>query len=388
MQEQFRRILVTGAAGELGVSLLRAILGNSAEVFKGTELVAALDRDAAKIRQHDFKAQINSKPNILPHLEIIDADVADYSQLAALFEKHRFTCVFHLAAILSTGGERDPLRAHEVNVNGSFNLLKLAQAQSQISFLPVCFIFPSTIAVYGIPSAQEKQTIARVKEEQFLKPITMYGLNKLYVEGLGEYLSQKRLLMQNEVIPIDFRAVRFPGLLGADSVPTGGTSDYGPLMLHCAAQGKPFSCFVQPDSRLPFMAMPDAVECLIKLASTDVSKLSRRVYNVGSFSVSAEEIRAITLRAFPNARIDYQIDSGRAKIVESWPGDVDDSTARHDWGWNPQYSLQQTFFDYLVPGVIARYGKDLPNDGQPNGLLGKAQPRCCTENAASVRSSS
>jgi len=156
---------------------------------------------------------------------------------------------------------------------------------------------------------------------------------------------------------IDFRCIRFPGLISAATLPSGGTSDYAPEMIHAAAQGKPYNCFVRPDTRIPFMAMPDGVEALLKLAASPADRLSRRVYNVGAFNPSAAEIRELVVNAFPGAAITFVPDLKRQGIVDSWPSDVDDGAARKDWGFAPRYDLKRAFSEYLLPTIRARYGR-------------------------------
>jgi nucleoside-diphosphate-sugar epimerase len=154
---------------------------------------------------------------------------------------------------------------------------------------------------------------------------------------------------------VDFRAVRFPGLISAVTVPSGGTSDYAPEMIHAAAKGEPYACFVRPDTRIPFMAMPDGVDALMTLASVPRERLTRTAYNVAAFSRSAEEIRDVVMRAFPSARIDWETDAQRQGIVDSWPADVDDSAARRDWAFSPRYDFDRAFNEYLVPTIRSRY---------------------------------
>ena len=184
----------------------------------------------------------------------------------------------------------------------------------------------------------------------------MYGCNKLYCEQLGIYYSDHyRQLAADRPVTLDFRALRFPGLISAFTVPSGGTSDYGPEMLHAAAQGEPYACFVRQDVCIPFMAMPDAVTALLGLTAAPTESLSRRVYNVTSFSLSAAKFRDWVVQSFPEAAITYQPDLKRQSIVDSWPADLDDSAALRDWGWQPDYDLQRSFKEYLVPNISERY---------------------------------
>jgi len=185
----------------------------------------------------------------------------------------------------------------------------------------------------------------------------MYGCNKLYCEHLGRYFARhyKQLAAENLAGRVDFRSIRFPGLISAVTVPSGGTSDYAPEMIHATAQGKPYACFVRPDTRIPFMAMPDAVEALLGLARAERARLTQTVYNISSFNPSAEEVRALVAAGFPDASITYHPDLKRQAIVDSWPLDVDDSAARRDWGLAPTYDLERAVHEYLLPTIRARY---------------------------------
>ena len=158
----------------------------------------------------------------------------------------------------------------------------------------------------------------------------MYGCNKLYCEQLGRYYAHhyKQLSADVTIRRVDFRCVRFPGLISAVTMPSGGTSDYAPEMIHAAARGEPYACFVRPDTTIPFMAMPDAVDALLTLASAPREQLTRTEYNVRAFNPSAASIREVVTKAFPGAEITYNVDEKRQRIVDSWPTDVDDSAAR------------------------------------------------------------
>jgi nucleoside-diphosphate-sugar epimerase len=186
----------------------------------------------------------------------------------------------------------------------------------------------------------------------------MYGCNKLYCEQLGRYyaLHYKQLAANTAARRVDFRSVRFPGLISATTMPAGGTSDYASEMIHAAARGERYACFVRPDTRIPFMAMPDAVDALLALAHAPRERLTKTAYNLAAFSPSAAEIREIVMNAFPAAAIDYDVDVKRQAIVDSWPTDVDDSAARADWRFHPSYDLARAFSDYLIPTVRRRYG--------------------------------
>ena len=217
-------------------------------------------------------------------------------------------------------------------------------------------MFPSSIAAYGMPNLEIKAEFAHVREWEWNYPTTMYGCNKLYCEMLGIYFSQYyRQLAVDRPVTLDFRGLRFPGLVSAFTLPSGGTSDYGPEMLHAAAKGEPYACFVREDTCIPFMAMPDAVSALLRLAKAPTKALSRRVYNVTSYSLTAAQFRDLVLKFFPDAKITFNPDTKRQGIVDSWPAGLNDNDARRDWGWKPDYDLERSFTEYLVPNIQKRY---------------------------------
>jgi nucleoside-diphosphate-sugar epimerase len=184
----------------------------------------------------------------------------------------------------------------------------------------------------------------------------MYGCNKLYCEQLGRYYSRHyKQLAAGMTSRVDFRCLRFPGLISADTEPSGGTSDYAPEMLHAAARRAAYACFVRPDTRIPLMAMPDAIEALLRLANAPRARLSLTAYNTMAFNPSADEIRDAVMRAFPDATIGWSPDEKRQRIVDSWPAGVNDSAARYDWGFAPAFDFDKAFDDYLVPRIRERY---------------------------------
>jgi threonine 3-dehydrogenase len=220
----------------------------------------------------------------------------------------------------------------------------------------VVFVYPSSIAIYGLPDLAAKLRAGRVLEDQYAHPQTMYGCNKLYCEELGRYYTRHYKQLSVDITPrVDFRAVRFPGLISATTIPSGGTSDYASEMIHAAAKGEPYACFVRPDTTIPFMAMPDASEALLRLAAAPGGTLSRTAYNVAAFSRSAEAICGVVTRAFPQAAITYKIDAKRQGIVDSWPAEVDAKAARADWGFEPAYDFERAFRDYLIPTISKYY---------------------------------
>jgi nucleoside-diphosphate-sugar epimerase len=209
-----------------------------------------------------------------------------------------------------------------------------------------------------LPSIKEKADAGAVKEWEWNYPTTMYGCNKLYCEHLGRYYSLYYRQLAADCggqETVDFRAIRFPGLISAETTPTGGTSDFGPEMLHAAAKGEEYQCFVRPETTIPFMVMPDAIKSLVQLEHVPKNRLSQLVYNVTSFSISAQDIFNIVLEAFPNAKIHFAVDDCRQRIVDTWPENVDDSAARKDWDWEPEYDCDRSFHEYLIPAIRQRY---------------------------------
>ncbi|MGO9833951.1 MAG: NAD-dependent epimerase/dehydratase family protein [Polyangiaceae bacterium] len=328
-------VLVTGAHGEIGRSLLRTLAGH------GNYDVVAIDLTPL---EDGMRALVVAS---------YAGNIMDRHLLDQVAAHHDVDIVFHLAALLSTRSERDPELAHQINVEGTRNVLRAAEGQSSRLGRPVRFVFPSSIAVYGLPSIEEKRAVGRVKEEQWNVPITMYGCNKLYCEHIGRYsaLYARQLGALSGATRLDFRALRFPGLLSADTLPTGGTSDFGPEMIHAVAKGIPYECFVGPEARIPFMATPDAVRALMEIAAAPREALSSCVYNIGAFSLDAAQIAERVTRIFPSARITYAPDPVRTKIVASWPENVDDGRARSQWGWKPAYCWDRTIDEYLVPAL-------------------------------------
>lgn len=334
-----KRVLITGVAGEVGSGLVQYLA----------------QAGGCSITGFDLRPPGEEIASLCSRVEV--GDIADSKLVRHLGEGEPYDTIFHLAGILSSGGERAPLKAHEVNVSGTLNILELSRVHSEALGRPVKVVFTSTIAVYGVPSLADKRRAGKVREGQCLHPITMYGANKLYCESLGRYYSENFGMLEENTgrVRPDFRAVRFPGLLSAHTLPTGGTSDYAPEMVHAVAQGVPYQCFVRSDSRIPFMMMPDAARALVMLSEADSERLTQRVYNVGGFAPSAYEIFVLLSEFFANVSVGYEVHPTRQAIVDTWPEDIDDSAARRDFGWAPLYSFEGGFAEYLLPAVRARY---------------------------------
>ena len=332
-------VLVTGACGEIGQALVQGLAKQG-----GYRIVTA---------------DLSPLPESIKDVSAEHAQ-GDLVYKIKTFYDYDFDIIFHLAASLSSKAEVSSEDAHRINVEGTMQLLMLAAYRSEKYQKSVKFIFPSSIAVYGMPDVETKKSAGCIKEEEYNLPHTMYGCNKLYCEKLGTYYSlyygQKHL---DERPPhmLDFRSIRFPGLISAFTLPHGGTSDYGPEMLHAAAQGKPYSCFVREDTKISFMAMPDAIKSLLMLADVPREKLHHQVYNIAAFALTAGEFRDRAMKAFSGAQITFAPNPRRQGIVDSWPEDVNDSLARADWGWQPDYDADAFFDEYFLPEIGKRYGK-------------------------------
>jgi threonine 3-dehydrogenase len=334
-------VLITGAGGEIGHGLIDQLVDSGRDSIVTIDLNPLEPSLAQKVRRE------------------FTGSITDARLLDRILSEFEIDTVYHLAALLSTRSEFTPVTAHQVNVEGTLSLLEFSQREAESHGRTVLFLYPSSIAAYGLPDLATKTRAGRVREDDYNTPSTMYGCNKLYCEQIGRYYAKfyKQLAAERQSGRVDFRCVRFPGLISALTVPSGGTSDYAPEMIHAAAKGEPYACFVRPDTRIPFMAMPDGVAALLQLAAAPRDRLTRTAYNLSAFNPSAAEVRDEVVRAFPNAAITWQNDTRRQGIVDSWPEDVDDSAARQDWGFAPKYNFESAFRDYLIPTIQARYRK-------------------------------
>ena len=322
--------LITGAAGEIGQALLQRLAEGP-----GDPVVTV-----------DLRPLSTAGPG-RRHRKHFEGDILDPTLWERLLRQYRPTLIFHLAAILSTRAESVPVLAHRVNADGAARLVAMAAGLATPDE-PIRFVFPSSIAVYGLGSREAKAAAAPVREDEYLDPATLYGAQKLYVERLGATIARLDA-------GLDFRAVRLPGLISSDTLPQGGTSDWAPELIHAAARGEPYSCFVNREARLPFCAMPDAVEGILRLAFQEKASLTRSAYNLGGPSLSAAEIIARVSRDFPDLEVRFRLDPARDRIVASWPAAVDDGAARRDFGFAPGHDQETLFSRYLIPGIRRRY---------------------------------
>ncbi len=297
-----RKILVTGASGLVGTDLVLAL-----QKKIGQENVVALERHQAH-------------PSFQGILEL--ADVRDGDHLESLIKKYQITEVYHLAGLLSAGGEKDPDLAWDVNVNGLRNVLRLAVKHQLKVF------WPSSIAAFG-PTTPKEQ----VPQHTLLEPTTMYGVNKVTGELLCQYFFTK--------FGVDVRSLRYPGLLGYKAPPGDGTTEYAIHIFYGAIQHNHYVSYIDRGSVLPMMYMDDAIQGTIALMEAPKERISVRMgYNFSAIQFAPEELVEEIKRHHPNFTCEYRPDS-RQKIANSWPRTIDDSQARNDWGWSPSYDLKK-----------------------------------------------
>jgi len=312
MQRSKPRILVTGAVGQIGSELtpaLRERYGHNNVVAAGHET-----KPSAVLR--------DSGP-----FEFIDVTRRD--AIEAVVEKYDIDTIYHLAAILSAVGEQHPQLAWDVNMNGLYNILEVARERELARLF--C---PSSIAAFG-PETPRDNT----PQETVLLPRTMYGVTKVAGELLCNYYFYR--------FGLDVRGVRYPGIISSETPPGGGTTDYAVEIFYEAIKYKRYNCFLKEDTVLPMMYMPDCIKATIELMEADLSSLTRHAdYNLAAFSFSPSELVAEIEKHIPDLACSYEPDF-RQQIADSWPRSIDDSAARRDWGWKPQYSLAATVADML-----------------------------------------
>jgi len=308
-----KKILVTGTVGQIGSELtpaLRAKYGNENVI-------------AAGHRTQPSEELKNSGPFIF-------FDVTNYEELEKAIKEYDIDTIFHMSNILSARGEQNPQLAYKVNFLGTYNVLEAGRKHNLEKV-----IYPSSIAAFG-PDTPKDNT----PNETILRPSTMYGVSKVANELLGNYYFQK--------YGLDVRGVRFPGIISWKTPPGGGTTDYAVDIYYHAVQEKNYNCFVRGDTVLPMMYMPDAVKCLIDLAEADLSKLKHHSdYNVTAMSFSASELADEIKKHYPDFETTYQPDS-RQQIADSWPKSLDDSAAREEWGWKPDFGIEEMTKDMIT----------------------------------------
>ena len=309
---EMKRILVTGAVGQIGSELtlaLRERYGSDSVVASGhrTKPGAAL-RDSGPFEY---------------------MDVTQRDSVEEVVRKHCIDTIYHLAAILSAVGEDKPLLTWDVNMNGLHNVLEIAREHKMVRLF--C---PSSIAVFG-PSTPRDNT----PQETVMGPSTMYGVTKVAGELLCDYYVRR--------FGLDVRGLRYPGIISAETLPGGGTTDYAVAIYYEAVRRRRYTCFVREDTVLPMMYMPDCIKSAIDLMEADLSQLKHHSdFNLAAMSFSAGELAAEIRKHIPDFVCEYEPDSRQA-IADSWPRSIDDSAAREEWGWEPEYDLAAMTVDML-----------------------------------------
>ena len=307
-----KRILVTGAAGQIGSELVMELRGRY-----GNENVVAMGR-----KTKPSEKVVNSGP-------FEWGDVMDKPSLEKVIKQYEIDTIYNMAAILSAVGEDKPQLCWNVNMNGLINVLNLAREYELVRVLN-----PSSIAAFGPETPREG-----TPQETVLKPRTMYGITKAAGELLGDYYFRKW--------NVDVRGVRYPGIISNETMPGGGTTDYAVAIYYAAIQEKRYSCFVRKDTVLPMMYMPDAIRGLIELAEAPVENLKHHCdFNMAAISFSAGELAASIKEHIPEFKVEYKPDHRQA-IADSWPKTIDDSAARKEWGWKHEYDLDKMTKDML-----------------------------------------
>ncbi|WP_207535981.1 NAD-dependent epimerase/dehydratase family protein [Desertivirga arenae] len=305
---QREKILITGANGQIGKVLTVALR----EVF-GLENVVATDLRSPNISQGIFE----------------QLDATDFEAMSSVVVKHGITQLYHLAAVLSARGEADPTGSWHINMNSTLNVLEAGR----IFKLSKVFI-PSSIAVFGSSAPKEG-----VHQCFYPEPETVYGIAKVAGENWGAYYFNK--------YGLDVRSLRFPGVIGYQSAPGGGTTDYAVEIFHKAISEKSYTCFLEKHTRLPMIYMDDAIRATLRLMEAPADRISiRTAYNLQALSFSPEQLATEIQQHIPDFSIEYKPDF-RQKIAEGWPGSIDDSLARHDWNWKPAYGLQSLTKDMI-----------------------------------------
>jgi nucleoside-diphosphate-sugar epimerase len=306
------RVLVTGAVGQIGSELVTALR----ERYGGPNVVAAGHKTAPTSSLRD------SGP-----FELID--VKDRKTVAAVLDKYSIDRIYHLAGILSAAGEQTPGNCYEVNVDGFKAILELA-CERGVSRI----FYPSSIAAFGRTTPKD-----RTPQDTILSPNTMYGITKLTGELLGDYYFHR--------YGLDVRGVRYPGIISSETLPGGGTTDYAVDIFYAAVTAKRYTCFVREETILPMMYMPDAIKAAISLMEADPCRLEHHSnFNLSAMSFSAGELATEIKKHVPGFEVQYAPDF-RQTIADSWPRSIDDSCARREWGWEPDYDLAAMTFDML-----------------------------------------
>ena len=307
-----KRILVTGAVGQIGSELTLALRDRY-----GGDAVVASD------------VRMPQDPSLRDGGPFEFVDCMDPHHLTRVMQIHRVDTIYHLAALLSAVGEQRPLQAWQLNVNGLVNVLEAARQYKCALF------FPSSIGAFG-PDTPRKRT----PQVTIQRPTTMYGVTKVVGEMLCEDYHRR--------FAMDTRGLRFPGLISYQTEPGGGTTDYAVEIFRQALQHGVYTCYLRADARLPMMYMPDAIRAMIELMEVEPARLiHRNAYNLGAVDFTPAEIAEAIKKRIPAFHIEYAVDPRRQAIADSWPESVDDSAAREEWKWAPRYGLDGMVDDML-----------------------------------------
>ncbi|HEX6306705.1 MAG TPA: L-threonine 3-dehydrogenase [Longimicrobiales bacterium] len=321
-----KRILVTGAAGQVGTELVPAL-----RAAYGDDAVLATD-----VRRPEDGPLLNGP------LEVVDC--MDASAVADAVRRHRTDTIYHLAALLSASAEKKPQLAYAVNMGTLFNVLEVAREAE-------CAVFtPSSIGAFGHGTPRDP-----APQDTIQRPSTMYGVTKVAGELLCDYYHTR--------FGVDTRGLRFPGLISYLAPPGGGTTDYAVEIFHHALEHGRYTCFLSADTQLDMMYMPDAVRAAIEVMEADVARLRHRnAFNVTAMQLTPATLASAIRAELPSFAITYDIDPIRQRIADSWPRRIDDSAAREEWGWRHEYGLTAMTRDMLTqlrarPGVGAANGR-------------------------------
>ncbi len=304
------RFLVTGSYGQIGTELVGAMR----KKYGGDNVIATGRKKPPKILLKDGPYM---------HLDILDAN-----QLHSMIVDNDIDIIIHNASVLSGIGEKNPQLAYRTNVEGSYNVLEAARILKLDQVM-----IPSSIAAFG-PSTPRENT----PNDVIMRPTSAYGVTKVFIELWGEYYSKR--------FGVDFRSLRYPGIISAEALPGGGTTDYAVEIFYEALKNKKYTSFLDKGTYLPMMYMDDCIKCTIDLIEADESKLKHRSFNITAMSFAPEEIAAEIKKHIPEFEISYEPDF-RQEIAESWPASIDDSAAREEWGWKPDYDLAAMTKDML-----------------------------------------
>ena len=294
-------VLIIGANGQLG-----SVLSKELQKIHGKDNVIASD--------------VYSSSTFDGVFEIIDA--TDIKAIENIVNKYAVNQIYHLAAILSAKGEKNPLRTWDLNMRMMLNVFEVAR----INNVKKVF-FPSSIAVFG-----DKAPLENTPQSAFLNPATVYGMSKVAGENWAQYYFNK--------YGLDIRSIRYPGVIGYQSMPGGGTTDYAVDIYHSAVKQEKYSCFLNPETKLPMIFMDDAIRSTVELMQAAKENIKTRTsYNLGSMSFSPREITAEIQKLYPNFKVEYNADF-RQEIADKWPKSINDDEARKDWNWKPKYDLK------------------------------------------------